>query len=58
MKKTIGMLVLLVLIASCNHGEGNKPNNPVPPPDVAKIDYPFADVPVGGQSNQRSQMDW
>ena len=52
MRKTVGMLVLLVLIASCNHGEGNKPNNPVPPPhhpDVAKIDYPFADVPVGGR---------
>gem|GEM_PF-3460678 len=32
MRKTVGMLVLLVLIASCNHGEGNKPNNPVPPP--------------------------
>jgi len=53
MKKTIGVLVLLVLMVGCKHDRGGavrtEKEQPKPTPESQKIDYPFAEVPFGNR---------
>lgn len=52
MKKTIGVLVLLVLMVGCKHDRGgvrSEKEQPKPTPESQKIDYPFAEVPFGNR---------
>lgn len=53
MKKTIGVLVLLVLMVGCKHDRGaavkSGKEQPKPTPESQKIDYPFAEVPFGNR---------